>query len=101
MAFGGFAIAFVFNKGLGFFYKAFYINELYYACIVQPMRAVSRAIRFFIEPKVIDKAVEDATTGAYTTASILQTIQSGQIRAYIAWIVAGSSLLVLYLVGAL
>ncbi len=98
VAFAGLAVAFIFNKSWKFFYKAFYINELYNSCIVLPMRALSKVINLFIEPKVIDQAVETTSRSAYETATVLQTIQSGQIRAYIAWIVAGSSLVILYLV---
>lgn len=85
------------GKTVQFLTQAFYINELYAAMIVLPMRMLSKGIAYFIEPKVFDSSLEVASQSTYKTAGLLQTIQSGQIRSYISWIVAGSSLVLLYL----
>ncbi len=81
-----------------FFYKAFYINELYEVCIVKPMRGLSRLVAYFFEPKVFDSSLKKAATTSYMTATGLQEMQSGNIRSYIAWIIAGTCVVVLYLV---
>lgn len=85
------------GKTVQFLTQAFYINQLYAATIVLPMRMLSKFVAYFIEPKIFDSSLEVTAKSTYKTASLLQTIQSGQIRSYISWIVAGSSLVVLYL----
>lgn len=85
------------GKTVQFLTQAFYINEVYAATIVWPMRMVSKLVAYFIEPKIFDSSLDAARESTYETARILQTIQNGQIRSYISWIVAGSSLVVLYL----
>lgn len=86
------------GKTVQFFYQAFYINQLYAACIVWPMRAISKCIAQWIEPKVFDSSLEVTSDATYKAAGLLQQMQSGQIRSYISWIVAGSSLMLLYLI---
>ncbi|MCE5295246.1 MAG: NADH-quinone oxidoreductase subunit L [Chlamydiales bacterium] len=86
------------GKTSQFLYKAFYINELYNACIVGPLAKLSSVIATILEPKVFDASMQKTAGGAYETANLLQKIQNGQIRSYISWIVAGSSLLILYFV---
>ncbi len=86
------------GKNVSFFYQAFYINELYNNCIVRPMRMVSNIVASFFEPKIFGSSMQKAASGTYKTAGFLQTMQSGQLRSYISWIVAGTCLLVLYLV---
>lgn len=86
------------GKTVEFLYQAFYINELYSAAIVWPMHMLSRCIAFIVEPKIFDASLDIAAKSTNKTASLLQTIQSGQLRAGIAWIIAGSSLVVLYLI---
>jgi NADH-quinone oxidoreductase subunit L len=81
-----------------FFYESFYINQLYDICIVGPMRVISNAISWFLEPKVFDASVQATAHTTYKAAGVLQMVQSGYIRSYISWIIAGTSLFLLYLV---
>ena len=86
------------DKLCSFFYKAFYINELYNALVVIPMRSISRLIARIFEPKLFDTSLKIAVNASQKTASLLQVIQSGQIRSYIAWIAFGASILLIFLV---
>ncbi len=86
------------GKTFQFFYQAFYINQLYAAVIVWPMRKFSNIIAYFFEPKIFDAGLQVTVQSTYKTASLLQLMQSGQIRSYISWIILGTSLLVLYLI---
>lgn len=85
------------DRIIQFCYKAFYINELYDALIVRPMRHLAVVIAKFFEPKLYDTSVEATAKTSTKTAAILQAIQSGQIRSYISWLVLGASFLIIYL----
>ncbi|MBS0634732.1 MAG: NADH-quinone oxidoreductase subunit L [Verrucomicrobia bacterium] len=84
-----------------FFYEAFYINQLYDACVVKPLRAFSQLAGSFFEPKLFVGSMDEAASSASQTAKLLQLVQTGSIRSYIAWIVVGASFVILYLIGVL
>lgn len=86
------------KRTLHFFYKAFYINELYAFFVVRPLRALSRLIAAFFEPKLFEGSLQVSANASQKTASLLQEIQSGQIRSYIAWMLVGAIILLIYLV---
>lgn len=88
------------GETIRFLYQAFYINELYGALIVSPMRGLSNLIASFFEPKLFDKSLKISASVSLKTAALLQEIQSGQIRSYISWIVLGAALLIMYIVFA-
>lgn len=78
--------------------KAFYIDEIYDAVIVRPLKALSRFIDRILEPEFFEGIIRVLIQSARTCSYWLQKIQSGQIRSYVAWMVVGSALLLVYFV---
>jgi NADH-quinone oxidoreductase subunit L len=78
--------------------NSFYINELYDALIVRPLRSASKGIADFFEPTFYSASIEKPAQASSKTAATLQEIQNGQIRSYIAWLVMGAALFIIYLV---
>lgn len=76
----------------------FYINEIYDVILVKPLKAIARLIVEFFEPKVFEGLITGAVQITQGTAQSFQRLQSGQIRSYIAWMVIGSVLLMIYFV---
>lgn len=79
-----------------FFRKAFYIDEIYDAVFVTPLKAISGFIDNFFEPKVFDRSLRVASQGTKGMALTLQHMQSGEIRSYVAWMVLGAVLLTVF-----
>lgn len=77
--------------------KSLYIDELYDAIFVRPLKALARFIDNFAEPEIFDDSISFATNSAQKAAVILQKVQSGQIRSYVAWMAVGMVLLILYI----
>lgn len=82
---------------IAFLTKAFYINEIYSALIVAPLKALSRFIDNIVEPKFFDGSMQITGQAAQGIAMQLQRIQSGEIRSYVAWMVVGAVALIIYL----
>lgn len=76
--------------------NAFFINEIYSKAIVQPLKSFSGLIANFFEPKVFDGSIHVAAAATQGAARTLQRLQSGQIRSYVAWMVIGTVLLIVY-----
>lgn len=74
----------------------FYVNEFYDWVFVKPLKFLSRSIIQFFEPKVFEGFLTGIIQATQAIAQSLQRIQSGQIRSYIAWMVMGSVLLIVY-----
>ena len=75
----------------------YYVDELYYAAIVDPIVDISRAVLW----KTVDAGIIDGTVnGAGTTARFfggkLRQIQSGNIRSYGGWVAIGAALILAY-----
>lgn len=85
------------NAGFEILYKAFYINELYHKAFVMPLRKIANFAGKLLEKLLFTVTIDATSSSSYKTAGLMQKIQSGQIRGYIAWIVAGTSFLVAYL----
>lgn len=81
---------------LPFLKNAFYINEIYWWCIVVPLKAFSSFLAWIVEPKVFEGSISLTTWLVQKGARGLQRIQSGQIRAYVAWIVVGTVFLLAF-----
>jgi NADH-quinone oxidoreductase subunit L len=79
------------------FRKSFYVNELYDNLIVMPLKAVSSSIAFWVEPYAIGGMIKGPVWVAQASATVLQKMQSGQIRSYLAWIAIGSVFIMIYL----
>lgn len=84
-------------KMMKVFRKAFYIDEIYEIVFVIPTRALAQLIGGFLEPLIFDGAIRETSETTYAVAGLLQMMQSGQIRSYIAWMAIGSVFLILFL----
>lgn len=81
-----------------FLQRGFFINELYEKCIVHPLQLISAFIAQFIEPKIFESSIQKTVSTTQGTAFIMQKMQSGQIRSYIAWMALGAVFLLSYLI---
>ncbi|MEI8365549.1 MAG: NADH-quinone oxidoreductase subunit L [Parachlamydiaceae bacterium] len=79
------------------FKKAFYVDEIYEAVFVIPLRAVAQIIAGVFEPLLFDGSIRETASTTQAVAGLLQKMQSGQIRSYIAWMAIGAVFLILYL----
>lgn len=77
--------------------RTFFIDEIYDFLIVRPFQALSRFVLGFVEPKLFDGSISTVTSTAQNAAAVLQRVQSGQIRSYVAWMLCGLAFLVIYL----
>ena len=78
--------------------KSFYIDEIYQKVFVLPLEAVSRFVANVFEPKIFDGLIRGVVEATLGISHWMQRLQSGQIRSYIAWMVMGSVLLIVYFV---
>lgn len=78
--------------------KSFYIDGLYWKLIGAPLEALSKSVARFFEPKVFDGTIHAAVIGTQRIASMMQKVQSGQIRSYVAWMTVGTVFLIVYFV---
>lgn len=76
--------------------KSFYIDEIYWTLIGRPLEATSRFLSKALEPNVFDGSIHAITRTTQGASKLLQRIQSGQIRSYVAWIAVGAVILILY-----
>jgi NADH-quinone oxidoreductase subunit L len=76
-------------------YNKYYVDEVYDALIVHPIRDGSRALLWgVVDTKLIDGAVNGVGALARSVGAGLRTWQSGYIRRYAAWVVLGSAAIV-------
>ena len=77
----------------------YYIDEVYDAAIVQPIKQSSISILWkFIDVQIIDGAVNGAAQLAGLLGSTLRYLQSGLARSYVAVLVFGALLVIGYFV---
>jgi NADH-quinone oxidoreductase subunit L len=77
-------------------YNKYFVDEFYDATVVHPVLDGSREVLWRAgDVSVIDGAVNGAGTAARAVGSLLRLAQSGYIRSYAAWVVAGSILVIL------
>ncbi|MCE2983023.1 MAG: NADH-quinone oxidoreductase subunit L [Parachlamydia sp.] len=81
-----------------FLRKSFYVETLYHHLIVRPLAFVADEIVEFFEPTLFEGSIDQAGKAAQGTAGLLQRLQSGQIRSYIAWMAIGAAFLVIYFI---
>lgn len=84
--------------GLTFLRKAFFVDQIYDIVIVRPLAFVSRVITFILEPVLFQGTLRVLGTFIDGIGSLLQRIQSGQIRSYAAWMTLGAVILFAYLI---
>lgn len=86
------------GKPIALFNQAFFVNNLYSYFFVNPLRRLAKTITAIIEPAFFEDSLVKAAHMIRAVAQKMQLLQSGQIRSYLAWVVAGSALLFFYLV---
>lgn len=86
------------GKPIALFKNSFYVNQIYNKFIVAPLEWISNGIARYTEPKIFDQSLRLTTQGTQVAAQWLQSFQSGQIRSYLAWMVVGMAIVIVYLV---
>jgi NADH-quinone oxidoreductase subunit L len=77
-------------------YNKYFVDEAYDALIVNPIVDGSRVVLWRgVDAGLIDGAVDGAGTASRFIGGVLRYMQSGFIRRYAAWVVAGSILVIL------
>ena len=76
-------------------YNKYFVDEFYDATVVRPVVDGSRTLLWRgVDVQVIDGAVNGVGKRARNIGGLLKLAQSGYIRSYAAWVVAGSILLI-------
>lgn len=88
-----------YSETVKFLLKAFYIDELYEVLFVNPLRWLSKMASNILEPTLFRGSMFEATKATQSAAHILQYVQSGQVRSYVAWLAIGAAFLVIYIVS--
>ena len=77
----------------------YYVDEVYDAAVVQPIKQASRGVLWkFIDVRIIDGAVNGAGLLAGLLGSAMRYLQSGLARSYVAVLVLGALLIIGYFV---
>jgi NADH-quinone oxidoreductase subunit L len=88
-------IARIFKWPYQLLYNKYYVDEAYDAVIVHPLRDGSRALLWrVVDAGVIDGAVNGAGAASRGLGGVVRLLQSGYIRRYAAWVVAGGTALI-------
>ncbi len=91
-------LASAFSVPYRWLYNKFYVDEFYDATVVEPLVDGSRELLWqAADVGVIDGAVNGTGKLAAATGNLLRHAQSGYIRSYAAWVVAGSILIIAYM----
>lgn len=92
------ALAKTFSAPYRWMYSKYYVDELYGNMVVEPVLDGSRELLWQVaDVRIIDGAVNGAGKVASFTGNLLRHAQSGYIRSYAAWVVAGSILIIAYM----
>ncbi len=92
------ALANSFRRLYWLMYNKYFVDELYDDVVVRPVVDGSRELLWRVaDVRIIDGAVNGAGKTARGIGSILRLAQSGYIRSYAAWVVAGSILVIAYM----
>jgi NADH-quinone oxidoreductase subunit L len=76
----------------------YFVDELYDAVVVRPIRWLSTAFFWkLVDVRVIDGAVNGLADAARAGGERLRVLQSGNTRSYAAWVVAGAALVTTFL----
>lgn len=76
--------------------KSFYVDELYDLVLVKPLKGIATFIAKIFEPKVFEGSIAAVGDATHKIAGIMQSLQNGQIRSYVAWMAAGAVLLIVF-----
>ncbi|MBI2820589.1 MAG: hypothetical protein HYX74_00055 [Acidobacteria bacterium] len=79
-------------------YHKYYVDEIYDALVVRPVRRISENVLWRnMDVSAIDGAVNGVASVLQAGGDFLKRMQSGYARAYGAWILLGAFLVLLYL----
>lgn len=77
-------------------YNKYFVDEMYDTAVVRPVVSGSRGFLWkVVDAGIIDGAVNGIGARARDIGGLLRLLQSGNIRNYAAWVVAGSILMIL------
>ncbi|HEX7958872.1 MAG TPA: NADH-quinone oxidoreductase subunit L [Terriglobales bacterium] len=77
----------------------YYVDEAYYATLVNPIVNVSRDVLWRgVDVEVIDGLVNGAGTTSKGFSNVVRRMQSGNIRSYAGWVAIGAALVIAYIV---
>ncbi|HEX4228127.1 MAG TPA: NADH-quinone oxidoreductase subunit L [Bryobacteraceae bacterium] len=80
-------------------YNKYYVDEIYNAVIVAPLKYISRVILWHgVDEGVVDGGMNGLGRLVAGIGGLLRQLQSGSVRNYATWIMAGS-LLVIFILG--
>ncbi len=83
-------------------YNKFFVDEVYYAAVVRPVVDGSRELLWKrVDAGLIDGMVNGVATVSRGVGGVLRRMQSGNIRSYASWVLLGSVLLIVTIVGLL
>src|SRR5438270_2968062 len=75
----------------------YYVDEAYYATLVNPIVKGSRDVLWRgVDVEVIDGLVNGAGTTSKGFSSVVRRMQSGNIRSYAGWVAVGAALVIAY-----
>ena len=78
-------------------YNKYYVDELYDAAIVQPIRIVSESVLWKVfDARIIDGAVNGVAESVGGLADLMRRVQTGSVRAYAASVFLGVVLILGY-----
>ena len=73
----------------------YYVDEIYDTALVRPLVGISRSVLWRgVDAGLIDAAVNGVGTQSRSLGGVLRQFQSGNIRSYAVWVVAGSILMI-------
>jgi NADH-quinone oxidoreductase subunit L len=79
-------------------YNKYFVDEVYDATVVKPVVEGSRAVLWRgVDVGLIDRLANGIGYGARDIGAVLRLFQSGNIRSYATWVVAGCVLLIVAL----
>jgi NADH-quinone oxidoreductase subunit L len=77
-------------------YNKYFVDEIYDATVVKPVVAGSRVVLWKgVDAGLIDGSVNGVGARARDVGGLLRLLQSGNVRSYAAWVLAGSVALIL------
>jgi NADH-quinone oxidoreductase subunit L len=77
----------------------FFVDEIYVAVIVRPLRGLAALYTRFIDGGVVNGFLHFTTTAARTTGQVLALFHTGSVQAYAWYLAAGTALLILFAKG--
>jgi NADH-quinone oxidoreductase subunit L len=92
------SIAGTFRGTYKLLYNKYFVDEVYDATVVNPLVDGSRAVLWkCADVGLIDGSVNGVGTMARGVGGVLRRLQSGNIRSYAAWVLAGSVIMIVIL----